>query len=127
MSRANAAFSLPPGDRDDADVATSGTLDERAAVAGREPVTPAQVGSPPPLTPASDAVAATLATVLDGATFALGELRLALAHADAPAADAAAWRLSEALMMDPRGLAANLRKTVMRERFVPPASEGASR
>jgi hypothetical protein len=106
MSGPNAALSLPPGDRDDAPVVAASQPGACAADAGREPHAAAG--------PDIDELSSRLRLVLDGAQLALAELTMARkAPQDRATARAAAWRLNEALMADPRSLATQLRKAVV--------------
>jgi hypothetical protein len=103
MSGPNASLSLPPGDRDDAPPLLPER--ERPAVAGSDPQPNLFAG----LSPAIERISATL----DEAQLALGELKLALSKNDLPTIKSAAWRLSEALMLDLRGQSAQLRRKVL--------------
>jgi len=106
MSHANAALSLPPGDRDEA-VPPPERIGP--AIAGREPEAAAR--QPLDLTPE---LVRLLATSIDDAAAALGFLRTHLAAGDVASAAADAWRLNEALtIVDLRALSIDLRRQII--------------
>lgn len=107
MSKANAAFALPPGDRDDA-------IPELPLKASAEPVAGRE--------PADDFLATVeerlkaLGGVINEAQFVHGELSLAIAQRDWPTIEAAASRLMQAFLIDPRQAASSLRRDLSRHR-----------
>ena len=98
MSRANASFSLPPGDRDE----------PQPSLLPDEAAEPAAAGRDAPAI-ATETIAR-IGLSLDEAQLALADLRAAQRRDDFPGTQAAAWRLSEALMIDLRSLSQRLRR-----------------
>lgn len=107
MSRNNAAFSLPPGDRDDAPFLPPERTGDEAA--GRTP----EAAAAAPTDPVSEGLRR-IAAPLDEAAMALAHVRAAHAAGDNAAATAAAWRLNEALVLvDLRSLSVDLRRRLV--------------
>lgn len=100
MSGHNADFSIPRGDRDD----YVPPLPPEETVTARKPIGDI------------DGDIAALQASIDEAQLALGELRLARAQANEALAKAAAWRLTEALMVDLRAISTRVRRIVLAER-----------
>lgn len=108
MSGPNAAFALPPSDRDDAPIApsSSAVVSDVVAEAGRKPSQPIEGAPAAQLTAIAD--------TLNGALFAAIDLRAAFEAGDFKAADAARRRLSSALCVDLRVLSHQLGRSIMR-------------
>lgn len=109
MSGANAAFSLPPGDRDDAEQPkqTGGLSNADTADAGRK-----HAAAEPE---SAGVLIERLGVALDEAQLRLGELRMARTGGDPALIEAARHRLNEALMADPRVLGFQIGRALRRQ------------
>lgn len=109
MSGPNASFALPPGDRDDAPFPPTGCSPDEALqpVAGREPI---ELGAD--FQPAFEQLGRTL----DAAQLARADLKAALATNNLALIKAAAYRLSDVMVIDPRALAHRIRRAIPNRR-----------
>lgn len=115
MTRPNAAYALPPGDRDE----PTGLVDHAFPNAAPPPLLPgeaAPVAGRKPCSPDIAGEIATLAAAHQAAATALAELAAANAAGNWPRFEAAAWRYAESQILDLRARAARLRQTVTKAR-----------